>query len=144
MFYVAGLPVKLFSENIAVEDGLKLIPILNKGIIDFYPQVEIPAGTYGFQSDAVNTAAVKAVLVSFNFRRANCENVGRLAKHLAENIEWLRANGHPKWRSVDLNYPLKGWEQYDCVTKYLTKTVAPAKKNKDALNPVLEAIKDML
>ena len=144
MFYVAGLPVKLFSENIAMGDGLKLIPILNKSIIDFYPQAEIPAGTYGFQSDAVKTAAVKAVLVSFDFRRANCENVGLFAKHLAKNIEWLRTNGHPKWQSVDLNYPLKGWEQYDCVKKYLAEPVPPPKKSTKELNPVLKAIKDML
>jgi hypothetical protein len=127
-----------------VEDGLKLVPILNKSIIDFYPQAEIPAGTYAFQPDAINTAAVKAVLVSFNFRRANCENVGQFAKHMAENIAWLRANGHPKWRSVDLNYPLKGWQQYDCVRKYLTETAPPPKKTKEELNPVLKAIKDML
>ena len=144
MFYVAGLPVKLFSENIVAEDGLKLIPILNQSIIDFYPQTEIPAGTYGFQSAAVKTAAVKAVLVSFNFRRANCENVGQFAAHLANNIAWLRANGHPKWQSVDLNYPLKGWKQYDCVKKYLAKPVSPPKKTREEINPVLEAIKDML
>jgi TRAP transporter TAXI family solute receptor len=144
MFYVAGLPVKLFSENIAPTDGLKLIPILNKSIIDFYPQAEIPAGTYGFQADAVQTAAVKAVLVSFNFRRANCEHVGQLAAHLANNIGWLRENGHPKWQSVDLDYPLKGWKQYDCVTKYLAKPASPKKKTQEELNPVLKAIKDML
>lgn len=144
MFYVAGLPVKLFSENIVVQDGLKLIPIFNKSIIDFYPQAEIPAGTYDFQPNAVKTAAVKAVLVSFNFRRANCENVGQFAKYLAENIEWLRANGHPKWQSVDLNYPLKGWEQYDCVKKYLAEPVPPPKKTIKEPNPILKAIKEML
>ncbi len=144
MFYVAGFPVKLFSENIVVEDGLKLIPILNKSIIDFYPQAEIPANTYDFQPDAVKTAAVKAVLVSYNFRRANCENVGQFAEHLAKNIDWLRSNGHPKWQSVDLDYPLKGWEQYDCVKKYLAEPAPPPKKSKEELNPVLEAIKEML
>jgi TRAP transporter TAXI family solute receptor len=144
MFYVAGFPVKLFSENIDVEDRLKLIPILNKSIIDFYPQAEIPANTYDFQPDAVKTAAVKAVLVSYNFRRANCENVGQFAAHLAKNIDWLRTNGHPKWQSVDLDYPLKGWEQYDCVKKYLAEPAPPPKKSKEELNPVLKAIKDML
>ncbi len=144
MFYVAGFPVKLFSENIVVEDGLKLIPILNKSIIDFYPQAEIPANTYDFQPNAVKTAAVKAVLVSFNFRNANCENVGQFAKHLANNIEWLKVNGHSKWQSVDLSYPLKGWEQYDCVKKYLAEPVPPPKKSTKELNPVLEAIKEML
>lgn len=144
MFYVAGLPVKLFSQNIVVEDGLKLIPILNKSIIDFYPQAEIPADTYEFQPEPVKTAAVKAVLVTYNFRRANCEYVGQFARHLAKNIEWLRAKGHPKWQSVDLDYPLKGWEQYDCVKKYLAEPVAPPPKTTQELNPVLKAIKDML
>ena len=36
-------------------------------------------------------------------------------------MEWLIKNGHPKWKAVDLDYPLKGWEQYDCVPQYLGK-----------------------
>ena len=38
-------------------------------------------------------------------------------------MDWLISNGHPKWKAVDLNYPLKGWDQYDCVRKYLGKSV---------------------
>ena len=33
MFYVAGYPVKLFSENVTAEDNLALIPITNKSIL---------------------------------------------------------------------------------------------------------------
>ena len=119
MFYVAGFPVKLFEEDVTEEDGLALIPIMNKSIVEFYPIAEIPAKTYNWQHQAVNTVAVKAVLVSFNFRRANCEYVGKFAQILNENMDWLRENGHPKWKFVDLDFPLKGWEQYDCVKKYL-------------------------
>src|SRR5206468_3591706 len=68
MFYVAGAPVKLFTESLAESDGLALIPILNKSITEFYPQAEIPAGMYPGQPKAVATVAVKAVLVSFDFR----------------------------------------------------------------------------
>lgn len=145
MFYVAGFPVKLFAEQVTPEDGLVLVPILNKSIVEFYPNTEIPAGTYSWQSENVSTVAVKAVLVSYNFRNANCKNVGRFANILANNIDWLRAEGHPKWNSVDLDYPLKGWEQYDCVKQYAIdpkpKTVVP--KN-NVNNPVLNAIKEML
>ena len=49
-----------------------------------------------------------------------------------------------KWRSVDLNYPLKGWEQCDCVRKYLAEPATPREAAPKELNPVLEAIKDML
>lgn len=145
MFYVAGLPVKLFAEKVTADDGLALVPILNKSVVEFYPNTEIPAGTYSWQSENVSTVAVKAVLVSYNFRNANCKNVGRFAYLLANNIDWLRMEGHPKWNSVDLNYPLKGWEQYDCVKQYVEepkpKSVAP---KKSVNNPVLNAIKEML
>ena len=43
MFYVAGVPVKLFVEDVSEDDGLALIPISNKSIVEFYPQAKIPA-----------------------------------------------------------------------------------------------------
>ena len=92
----------------------------------------------------INTAAVKAVLVSFNFRRVNCEFVGQFAQILSENINWLRTNGHSKWKSVDLNYPLRGWDQYDCVKKYLARSTRVTKRPSNEVNPILEAVKDIL
>jgi TRAP transporter TAXI family solute receptor len=143
MFYVAGLPVKLFTENVSEEDGLALIPIINKSVLEFYPSTEIPANTYTWQSESVNTVAVKAVLVSFDFRRNHCENVGKLARILHDNLDWLRENGHPKSKFVDLDYPLKGWEQYDCVKKHLKPSQQSTREKSKLINPVLEAIKDM-
>ena len=144
MFYVAGYPVKLFKEDVTSEDQLALIPILNKSIVEFYPRADIPANTYRWQPETINTVAVKAVLVSFNFRRANCEFVGQFAQVLYQNIDWLRANGHSKWKSVDLDYPLKGWEQYDCVKKYLARKPRVPEKSSVEINPILEAVKEIL
>jgi uncharacterized protein len=146
MFYVAGYPVKLFSENIQTEDNLALIPITHKSILEFYPESEIPAGTYAWQTEAVPTAAVKAVLVAYDFRNYHCDTVGKMAKLIYENMDWLSANGHPKWQSVDLNYQLKGWEQYDCVQKALAGARKPVQNQTRAreLNPVLDALKEML
>ena len=145
MFYVAGYPVKLFTEQVTASDDLQLVPIMNKSITDFYPQSEIPANTYSWQTSALNTVAVKAVLVSFDFRGRDCENVGRFAQTVSEKLDWLIKNGHPKWKSVDLEYPLKGWEQYDCVRKYLGKPIQAATRSRSGeVNPVMEAIKDML
>ncbi|WP_026259627.1 TAXI family TRAP transporter solute-binding subunit [Desulfobacter curvatus] len=144
MFYVAGFPVALFSEHVSAGDGLHIVPIGNKSITEFYPIAQIPGGTYPWQSQAVSTVAVKAVLVSFDFRRNNCDNVGEFANIVYENLDWLQQNGHPKWKSVDLDYPLKGWEQYDCVKKYRRRgnfggTSQPMEKN-----PLLDAIKEIL
>jgi TRAP transporter TAXI family solute receptor len=148
MFYVAGLPVKLFTEGVTEKDGLSLIPIQSAKASEFYPKTKIPANTYNWQPEEVNTLAVKAVLVSFNFRAGDCESVGRLGLLLYENFDWLKENGHPKWKAVDLNYPLKGWEQYDCVKKYLAKKVQqppPAQtKTTGEINPIMDAVKQML
>jgi TRAP transporter TAXI family solute receptor len=142
MFYVAGAPVKLFAENIKEEDNFELLPVTNKQILDFYPRAEIPAGLYAWQDKPVNTVAVKAVLISYDFRTRQCENVGRFARILSDNLDRLIQSGHTKWKTVDLNYNLKGWNQYDCVKKRLG-TSGP-KKDPARLNPVLDAIKGML
>jgi len=142
MFYVAGYPVKLFKENVGETDGLHLLAISNQKVLQFYPKAEIPSGTYPFQSNPVPTAAVKAVLVSFDFRTVQCEQVGKFARMIAEELTWLTQNGHPKWKSVDLNYKLKGWEQYDCVVRY--KSQPEARKTKTEINPVMDAIKQIL
>ena len=147
MFYVAGYPVKLLKDDIAESDQLAVIPILNKSIVEFYPRAEIPAGTYSWQPTAVNTVAAKAVLVSFDFRRKDCDSVGKVAQLIATKQDWLQKNGHPKWKAVDLNYPLRGWEQYDCVRKVLGKPAGPAAAGTPARtgqNPVFDAIKGVL
>jgi TRAP transporter TAXI family solute receptor len=148
MFYVAGFPVKLLKEDVTEKDGLELIPITNKSITEFYPRAEIPVNVYEWQRTPVNSVAVKAVLVSFDFRRKDCDNVGRFAQTMSKQMSWLLQNGHPKWKAVDLNYPLKGWEQYDCVRKYIGTAAAgaPAAPTKPAANenPVFNAIKGLL
>jgi len=146
MFYVAGYPVRLLKDDVSDGDKLAVIPILNKSIVEFYPKAEIPAGTYAWQPTAVSTVAAKAVLVSFDFRRRDCDSVGKVAQLIATRQEWLQKNGHPKWKAVDLNFPLRGWEQYDCVRKALGKFPAsgPATTARSGLNPVFEAIKGVL
>ena len=146
MFYVAGYPVKLLKEDVTEQDGLDLLPIMNKSITEFYPRADIPGDVYPWQKTPVNTVAVKAVLVSFDFRRKDCDNVGRFAQTVSRQMNWLIQNGHSKWKVVDLKYPLKGWEQYDCVRKYVGGTpgaATPAKASASE-NPVFNAIKGLL
>ncbi len=144
MFYVAGYPVKLLSDEVGPQDHLALLPIAAPKITDFYPRTTIPAGTYAWQKAAVATVAVKAVLVSYDFRHYHCENVGRVGRLVYTNLDWLRQHGHPKWQAVDLNYTLKGWKQYDCVARKLATGAVPPGKSPASLNPVLNAIKEVL
>jgi TRAP transporter TAXI family solute receptor len=147
MFFVAGYPVRLLAEGVTPGDELVLAPIGNKDIAEFYPRATIPANTYAWQAEPVETVAVKAVLVSFDFRKNDCDNVGKFAQLVSSNMDWLTKNGHAKWKSVNLDAQLKGWEQYDCVRKYAAKpagrAAAPARPGGE-INPVMDAIRDML
>ena len=147
MFYVAGYPVKLFTDDVTEADQLAVIPITNKSVVEFYPTVEMAAKSYAWQDKAVNTVAVKSVLVSFDFRRKDCETIGRFAQVISKQMPWLAENGHPKWKVVDLNYALRGWEQYDCVRRALGKAPLPAAARtgtSGSSNPVSDAIKNAL
>jgi TRAP transporter TAXI family solute receptor len=145
MFYVAGYPVKLFKEGVPGVNQLALVPITSKSILELYPVAEIPPNTYSWQPGKVTTVAAKAVLISFDYRFKDCDSVGRFAQIMARRMDWLVQNGHPKWKQVDLNYQLKGWEQYSCVKKYLglatTTTQAPPPADD---NPVMRAIRAIL
>src|SRR6267143_3117801 len=146
MFFVAGYPVRLLTEGVAAGDDLRLVPITNKDIAEFYPRVTIPGGTYAWQPQPVESVTVKAVLVSFDYRRADCDNVGKFAQVVSTNIETLTKAGHPKWKTVNIEFPLKGWEQYDCVKKFLQKPSARTATLQKAgeINPVMDAIREIL
>jgi len=145
MFYVAGAPVKLFTDGVSPDDGLAFLPITNKSVTEFYPRAELPAGTYPGQTAAVPTVAVKAVLISYDFRKRDCDLVGQFAQTLAGNLPWLVKNGHPKWKAVDLDAPLRGWEQYDCVSKRIGRpSRTPAAAKPGSANPLMDAVKEML
>jgi len=147
MVYVAAAPVQLLKNSVRAADGLALIPIVNKTALESYTAAEIPTSAYQWQPTPVSTVAVKALLVTFDFRGSECASIGRFAQQVASGIEWLARNGHPKWRQVDLDYRPAGWEQYDCVKNALGKSPpqesSPSASGRER-NPVADAVKDIL
>ena len=117
--YVAGYPVGVLNDQLTSADGLALIPITNKSVFEVYGETQIPPNIYNWQTTPVRTATVKAVLVAFASRGPECETIGRLARQIVTGMDWLTRQGHPRWKLVELDAPLKGWQQYDCVRKHL-------------------------
>ncbi|WP_339135137.1 MAG: TAXI family TRAP transporter solute-binding subunit [Candidatus Electrothrix sp. GW3-4] len=116
MIYISGYPVSLFSG--IYTENLHLLSITNQRIAEHYVPSIIPAGTYNWQKEPINTFAVKAVLMSYNYdeNHQNCKDVGEVARIIYKNEGWLKKNGHAKWEHVDLDAKLAGWEQYKCVS----------------------------
>ena len=130
MFYVAGAPATLFSENTTVDDKFQLIGLDDKAL-DSYLTAVIPAGTYKWQESEVRTVAVKAVLITFNYAGEQCQNVAKVAKIIRENKAWLDVNGHPKWGEVNLDEKLPKWPQYECVAAMQERAQQPKPKGPD-------------
>jgi len=81
------------------------------------------------------------------FQKGGCPFllIGRFAQLMSRGLDSLQKNGHAKWKAVDFNYPLRGWEQYDCVRKYLGKAApATTPTPRSGQNPVFDAIKGAL
>jgi hypothetical protein len=139
---VDGFPVARLAADISEADGLHLVPVTHDRIRSFYPASRIPGGTYPWQAADVDTVSVRAVLVAYDFRNNHCGTIGNVARLIDENLDWLRSNGHPKWKSVDLNEPVKGWQRYQCVQNYHPSNVEPEPESPRARqpNPVADAI----
>jgi uncharacterized protein len=115
---VAGPPVRLLRDVVKQQDGLALVPVTAPAILEAYAATEIAAGTYPWQPNAVPTVAVTALLVVRDADRRHCAVIRRVAEHVVKGLAWLVQNGHPYWKRVDLQRPIKGWEQDDCVQQY--------------------------
>jgi hypothetical protein len=147
MFYVVSHPAALFRTGVTADDGLALLEVTHKSVLDSYTAVEIPTGTYAWQPTPVKTVAVKAVLVAFDPERRECASIARLAQAVVQGLPWLRSHGSPSWKRVDLEAPLTGWQQYECV-----RDAAGAPDRKDdspaasagERNPVTDAINGVL
>jgi TRAP transporter TAXI family solute receptor len=142
MIIVDGAPVERLALDVSAADGLHLVSLTDDGIRAFYPASRIPSGTYPWQAADVDTVSVKAVLVAYDFRNHHCNTIGNVARLMSDNLEWLRFNGHPKWKTVDLDETVKGWEQYKCVKSYTPSATADESESapERKFNPVADAI----
>ena len=125
-FFVAGAPTALLEAPEIDGEAFHLLPISDPTLQAVYQPATIPAGTYAYQDEAVETVAVKAVLMTFDYdpernayHRDACAAVSDIAHLAVTRLDELRESGHPKWRDVDLTDIPPGWEVGDCVTRGL-------------------------
>lgn len=130
MFYVAGKPVKLFtnveqlSQNPTYEgflDKVHLVALDHPKMLEEYVGATFEASDYNWLTQQIPTIAVKAVLVSYDFSprnspyfRLRCDQLGKLGTAVRRNIGQLRQQGHPKWKQVNLDQQIGIWERDTC------------------------------
>lgn len=130
MFYVAGKPVKLFSNIEQLKDNPKytelvkqvhMVPLNDEKMLSEYVNAELTPNDYRWMDETVPTIAVKAVLVSFDFSYKNtpyyktrCGELKTLGNAIRSSIDKLQSTGHPKWNEVNLDEEIGLWKRDKC------------------------------
>jgi hypothetical protein len=134
-FYVAGAPTTLFAKSDIDQDKYHLLPIDDEVLQTVYTPTTIPAETYPFQPDDVSVVAVKAVLMTYEYKPTrnayhaeSCRAVSDVSNLIFTGFDALKQSGHPKWKKVDLEAIPPGWDVGQCVNAGLAAGYVPTCK----------------
>lgn len=123
---IAGKPVRSMSK-LNRNDGLHIVPLPYPAQLindylpatfthDDYPDL-IPRG------ETVDTIAVGAVLVAYNWPKTNVDRYRRVQKFVEaffpKITEFQKPPRHVKWREVNLAATLPGWTRFDAAQAWL-------------------------
>ena len=88
-------------------------------------------------TEEFTTISVGAFLVTYDYNlKGTVDSLARFGRSLCQNFATLQAQGHPKWREVDLKLPElgPGWIYYPPTTREIRACVAA--KSKVPVKPV--------
>src|SRR3954465_558529 len=96
---------------------------MSKQAMKIYSPATVHSGSYpNLIKDDFTTISVGAFLVTYDYSlQSTVEHLKRFARELCQQFPELQANGHPKWREVELSLPPlnDGWTYYGPTAKEL-------------------------
>jgi TRAP-type uncharacterized transport system substrate-binding protein len=103
----------------------------SKPALTIYSPATIRASSYpNLLTENLTTISVGAFLVTYDYNlQSTVDYLVRFARSLCQNFPALQANGHPKWREVDLALPElnPGWTYYPPTTREIRACLAGTK-----------------
>jgi len=123
---VAGAPVKILKE-LPSNTPVKLLSFYDSDMDSIYISKIIPSYTYPFQENSVHTYAVKSLLVTYDYSQnsKSYKTIKQLVKCLNFNLNYLKKNGHPKWKEVTNSVKEISWFPiHPAVEEFLTEKKA--------------------
>jgi TRAP transporter TAXI family solute receptor len=119
---IAGQPAKLLTDmKPESRQYIKLLkfdashPTSAAALGTYFPATVLASNYPNLLPEDLPSLAVKAYLVTYDFNLGYTkEHLARFVRSLCANFALLQANGHPKWREVELSLPDlgKGWRYY--------------------------------
>ena len=116
-FVVGSAPLEKLNVNPqALSTEIELVPLVDfDGWAKYYDDDVIKAGTYKWLEKDVPTFSVQSLLVvnEKKLTEEDKEMLGKLMDGITNNLETLKASGHPKWKEVDVTkWDEKDWPLY--------------------------------
>jgi TRAP transporter TAXI family solute receptor len=139
---VAGQPAKLLVDM--KPEARQLIKLLkfdpaqssSQEALKTYFQATVRSSSYpNLLAADITGLAVKAYLVTYDFNLGSTVNrLTRFARALCSRFDTLQAQGHPKWREVELGLPAlsRGWSYYPPMARELKNCVEQRSRPKPA------------
>ncbi len=134
---VAGQPAKVLTDmKPEARSLIKLLkfdpkhPASQAALKTYFPSVVRKDSYPSVLSEDLPGLAVKAFLVTYDYNlKGTQSNLARFARSLCQNFETLQAQGHPKWKEVELSLPDlgAGWAYYPPMAQELRRCIAAAK-----------------
>ena len=129
---IAGKPVRSMSK-LSREDGLHLVSIpYPKQLADDYLPATLTHDDYPElvpASESVDTIAVGAVLIAFNWPKTNLDRYSRVQRFVEaffpKIAEFQKPPRHVKWREVNLAANLAGWKRFEAAQAWLDQHNSP-------------------
>lgn len=131
---VAGQPAKLLVDM--KPEARQLVKLLkfdpnhpsSKAALATYFPATVRASSYpNLLADDVPGLAVKAFLITYDYTLpATVNHLTKFARSLCQNFPRLQAEGHPKWREVQLALPElgRGWTYFPPMARELRNCIA--------------------
>ena len=135
---VLGQPAKLLVDM--KPEAKQLIKLLkfdpnhpaSKAALSTYFPATVRASSYpNLLAEDLPSLAVKAFLVTYDYKmNYTIDYLSKFARSLCQNFGKLQAEGHPKWREVQLALPElgRGWLYYPPMARELRTCVANSQK----------------
>ncbi len=127
MVFVSGKPARLF-DRISYKDRVHFLDVTSvEGLGDDYLPAFVTNKDYPnlvAPDETVETVAVGTVLAVFNWapKSPRYKKVEKFVAALFENFkEFQKAPRHPKWREVNFNAAVPGWQRFSAAEAWLRR-----------------------
>ena len=108
--YVVGQPAPILAKLPA--SSKEVIKLISPEVSNFYPETVIKKESYKWLDRDVKTNTTKALLITYNYNEKLAlklgkrvyyymDNIKKLSKIIYDNLSYLRANRHPKWKEIN-------------------------------------------